>query len=72
MICRTGPKNNNQRVGEEVGMHLMEGVAAFAEGKYEEAARRMLPVRHLVHTIGGSHAQVGHLSHRFFLISSLS
>jgi tetratricopeptide (TPR) repeat protein len=48
---------DNQRVTAEVGRRLIDGVLAFVGGEYARAVEAILPVRHDVVRIGGSHAQ---------------
>ncbi|VDL71749.1 unnamed protein product [Nippostrongylus brasiliensis] len=48
---------DNVKVSKEVGLAVCEGMALYGRGKYEEAAKRLLPVRHEIYRIGGSNAQ---------------
>ncbi|MEO7010351.1 MAG: tetratricopeptide repeat protein [Caldimonas sp.] len=47
----------NRDMAREVGLPLMRGMMAFAEGRHDEAIGLMHPVRALAHRFGGSHAQ---------------
>jgi len=53
---RTGSGDNRQ-VTAEVGRRLIDGVLAFAAGRYAHAVEAILPVRGEAIRIGGSHAQ---------------
>jgi hypothetical protein len=44
-------------VTAEVGRRLIDGALAFVGGEYARAVEAILPVRHDVVRIGGSHAQ---------------
>ncbi|KAL6733712.1 hypothetical protein Aduo_004337 [Ancylostoma duodenale] len=48
---------DNAKVCRDVGVALYEGMQLFGKGQYDEAAEKMLPVRHEVYRIGGSNAQ---------------
>ncbi|WKX97897.1 hypothetical protein Q1695_013527 [Nippostrongylus brasiliensis] len=48
---------DNVKVSKEVGLAVCEGMALYGRGKHEEAAKRLLPVRHEIYRIGGSNAQ---------------
>jgi len=50
-------EGDNVAVMAAVGRPLIEAMFDFAEGRYAEAAERILPVRYDVWRIGGSHAQ---------------
>jgi hypothetical protein len=41
----------------EVGLPLVEGVAAFAGGRFADAIAAIEPMRDQAHRFGGSHAQ---------------
>ncbi|HEX7439171.1 MAG TPA: tetratricopeptide repeat protein, partial [Caldimonas sp.] len=47
----------NREMARDVGLPLMRGMLAFAEGRHGEAVELMYPVRALAHRFGGSHAQ---------------
>jgi len=47
----------NRAMAREVGVPLMEGVFAFADGRCDEAVERLAAVRGVAHRFGGSHAQ---------------
>ncbi len=53
---RDGDGDNHQ-VYRAVGKALIEGVISFSQGRYREAIDALLPVRHKIISIGGSHAQ---------------
>ncbi|EPB68991.1 hypothetical protein ANCCEY_11917 [Ancylostoma ceylanicum] len=48
---------DNAKVCRDVGIALYEGMQHYGKGQYDEAAEKMLPVRHEVYRIGGSNAQ---------------
>ncbi|VDM69759.1 unnamed protein product, partial [Strongylus vulgaris] len=48
---------DNAKVSREVGLAVCEGIQSFGKGRYDEAAEKMLPVRHEVYRVGGSNAQ---------------
>ncbi len=50
-------RGDNREITADVGRHLVDAVIAFAGGDYAETVRLILPVRHKVARIGGSHAQ---------------
>jgi tetratricopeptide (TPR) repeat protein len=50
-------QGDNAAVMAAVGRPLIEAMFDFAEGRYAEAAERILPLRYDVWRIGGSHAQ---------------
>ena len=41
----------------EIGIPLVNGIAAFARGRYASAVEAIEPVRDTAHRFGGSHAQ---------------
>jgi hypothetical protein len=47
----------NKAMAREVGLPLMRGLLAFAQGRYDEAIGLLQPVRSMAHHFGGSHAQ---------------
>ncbi len=47
----------NREMARDVGLPLMRGMQAFANGRHDEAVESMYPVRALAHRFGGSHAQ---------------
>jgi tetratricopeptide (TPR) repeat protein len=47
----------NAAMTREVGVPLVEGVAAFARGRYRDAAAMLQAMRDGAHRFGGSHAQ---------------
>src|ERR1700728_3910969 len=47
----------NRRVGEVVGVALLEAFTAFAAGEHKRAAGALLKLRPHAHAVGGSHAQ---------------
>jgi hypothetical protein len=49
--------NTNAAMTREVGLPLVEGVAAFARGRYAESIAAIEPLRDRAHRFGGSHAQ---------------
>ncbi|MDQ0471188.1 tetratricopeptide repeat protein [Labrys wisconsinensis] len=50
-------RGDNRDITADVGLRLIEGVLAFAEGDHVRAIERILPIRYKVIRIGGSHAQ---------------
>lgn len=48
---------SNRAVAREVGVPLMRGVLAFAQGRFDDALQTLYPVRALASRFGGSHAQ---------------
>lgn len=47
----------NHRVAREVGLPLMRGMLAFAQGDFEAAGAQLMPARGRAQRLGGSHAQ---------------
>jgi len=52
-----GGMDDNVAMTREVGLPFCRAQQAFAKGNYDEAVDRLLPIRHLTHKLGGSHAQ---------------
>ena len=52
-----GSANTCAAAAAEVGVPLMSGVIAMAEGRHGEAVDELMPVREMAHRFGGSHAQ---------------
>jgi tetratricopeptide (TPR) repeat protein len=50
-------EGDNSAVTAAVGRPLIEAMFDFADGRYAEAAERLVPIRYDVWRIGGSHAQ---------------
>jgi len=48
---------SNRTVAREVGLPLMDGVLAFAHGRFDDAVQTLYPVRAHAARVGGSHAQ---------------
>jgi len=48
---------SNRAVAREVGLPLMQGMLAFAQGRFAEAIETLYPVRAGASRFGGSHAQ---------------
>ncbi|KAJ1361578.1 hypothetical protein KIN20_020861 [Parelaphostrongylus tenuis] len=48
---------DNAKISQDVGIALYEGMILYGQGQYDEAAEKMLPLRHDVYRIGGSNAQ---------------
>ncbi len=48
---------SNAEVAREVGLPLMRGTLAFAEGRFDAAVATLYPVRAIASRFGGSHAQ---------------
>jgi hypothetical protein len=48
---------DQQYLTAAVGVPLAEGMVAYRQGRYEEAVDKLLPLRSVLHHIGGSHAQ---------------
>lgn len=55
--CASQSGGSNRSVSRQVGMPLMRGTLAYAEGRYDEAVGLLYPVRALASRVGGSHAQ---------------
>jgi tetratricopeptide (TPR) repeat protein len=49
--------DTNATMTREVGLPLVEGVAAFARGRYADSIAAIEPMRDQAHRFGGSHAQ---------------
>ena len=49
--------DTNAAMTREVGLPLVEGVAAFASGRYADSIAAIEPMRDQAHRFGGSHAQ---------------
>jgi tetratricopeptide (TPR) repeat protein len=49
--------NANAAMTRDVGLPLVEGLAAFGEGRYADAIEAIEPVRDIANRFGGSHAQ---------------
>ena len=49
--------DTNAMMTREVGFPLASGLVSFANGDYEEAVRRLLPIRTIANRFGGSNAQ---------------
>ena len=47
----------NQRMEADVGLPLVRGVQAYAQGRFDDAADTLAAVRDVAHRFGGSHAQ---------------
>jgi tetratricopeptide (TPR) repeat protein len=50
-------EDTNAMMTREVGLPLVQGFAAFAQGRYAEAVAAIEPMRDRAHRFGGSHAQ---------------
>ncbi len=50
-------ETSQARILRTVGLRLGEAILAFAEGRSCEAVERLMPLRHRLSAIGGSHAQ---------------
>ena len=48
---------DNTDMAREVGVPLMQGLMAFANGDADEACQKLYPLRGVAHHFGGSHAQ---------------
>ncbi|KAK6732110.1 hypothetical protein RB195_016473 [Necator americanus] len=48
---------DNTKVSRDVGIPLYEGMRNFGRAQYDEAAGKLLPIRHEIYRIGGSNAQ---------------
>jgi hypothetical protein len=48
---------DNAAMAREVGVPLMQGLMAFANGNADEACNTLYPLRSVAHHFGGSHAQ---------------
>jgi hypothetical protein len=48
---------SNRTVAKEVGLPLMHGMLAYADGRFDAAVQALYPLRALTHRVGGSHAQ---------------
>ncbi|HYF06264.1 MAG TPA: tetratricopeptide repeat protein [Acetobacteraceae bacterium] len=53
----SGGAGDNAMFTRDVGVPLIRGVQAFANGDYAKAIARIRPVREIAHRFGGSHAQ---------------
>ena len=47
----------NVAMSRTIGLPFCHALSAFAEGRYDEAVERLLPIRYLTNRLGGSHAQ---------------
>ncbi len=57
-MCQTAADNTEAApLYREVGLPVLEGLAAFSRGAYAEAVEHLLPARADLTRIGGSHAQ---------------
>lgn len=45
------------RIMDEIGLAIAQAILANRQGRYCDAVDRLLPRRHLIHRVGGSHAQ---------------
>ena len=52
-----GAAPDNRAMAIEVGLPLMQGLLAFAQGRPQECMDQLLPLRSVAHHFGGSHAQ---------------
>jgi tetratricopeptide (TPR) repeat protein len=50
-------EDTNASMTRDIGLPLVEGVAAFARGRYADAIAAIEPMRDQAHRFGGSHAQ---------------
>ncbi|CAD6194025.1 unnamed protein product [Caenorhabditis auriculariae] len=50
-------EEDNAKISARTGLPLYEGMLAFARKNYDEAAKKLIPIRRNVYEIGGSHAQ---------------
>lgn len=48
---------DNADMAREVGVPLMQGLVAFANGDADDACKKLYPLRSVAHHFGGSHAQ---------------
>lgn len=48
---------HQRSVARDVGVPLMRGLLAFAQGRFDAAVHHLSPVRSQTHRVGGSHAQ---------------
>lgn len=49
--------DTNAMMTRDVGLPLAQAIVSFANGQYEDAARRLLSIRNIASRFGGSHAQ---------------
>lgn len=49
--------DTNAFMTRAVGLPILRGIRAFAEGRYGETVEQLMPVRYRAHAFGGSHAQ---------------
>jgi hypothetical protein len=49
--------DSNAAMTRDVGIPLVDGVTAFARGRYADAIAAIEPIRDHAHRFGGSHAQ---------------
>lgn len=48
---------SNASMTSDVGLPVCTAIVAFGEGRYDDAVELLLPMRHVTHRFGGSHAQ---------------
>ena len=48
---------SNRAVARDVGLPLMRGMLAYADGRFDDALQALYPIRALASRVGGSHAQ---------------
>ena len=50
-------QSDNRAMAQQVGLPLMQGLLAFAQGDAAQAIGALMPLRSVAHRFGGSHAQ---------------
>ena len=53
----SGLTHANHKIARDIGLPLMRGMLAFAEGRWDDAIDTLYPVRAAAQRLGGSHAQ---------------
>ncbi|MFI9202570.1 tetratricopeptide repeat protein [Streptomyces sp. NPDC053048] len=52
-----GPELSNVLMTAEIGLPVCRALVAYGQGRHADAVDLLLPLRHRLHTFGGSHAQ---------------
>lgn len=56
-LARTGPTVSNHAMTREVGIPVCRALIAYRQRRYARAVELLTPIRHHLHSFGGSHAQ---------------
>ncbi|MFI6581705.1 tetratricopeptide repeat protein [Embleya sp. NPDC050493] len=56
-LAEPHPRVANHTMTAEVGLPVCRALVAFEQGRYADTVDILLPIRHRLHTFGGSHAQ---------------